>query len=80
MNQNEDIFIYARPKTTDIKDNDLVYTLDYTPYRLCRKSFLTPVDKIDKKIKAFFGANRVFYQSNEIGEIIHNYLLSCTRQ
>ena len=79
IQQNDDIFIFARPKTTDIKDNDLVYTLDYTPYRFCRKSFLTPIDKIDKRIKSFFGCNRVFYQSNEIGEIIHNYLLSCAR-
>lgn len=79
IQQNDDIFIYCRPKTTGIKDSELVYTLDYTPYMQCRKSFLQPMDKIDKKIKAFFATNRVFYQSNDIGEIIHNYLLACVK-
>lgn len=79
IQQNDDIFIYARPKTTNIKESELVYTLDYTPYMQCRKSFLQPMDKIDKKIKAFFATNRVFYQSNDIGEIIHNYMLACVK-
>ena len=44
-----------------------------------RKSFLNPLDKIDSKIKGLFSCNRVFYQSNDIGEIMHNYLLSCVK-
>ena len=79
INQNEDLFLYVRPKTTDIKENELVYTLDYKPYMNTRKTFLNPIDKIDTKIKYFFACNRVFYQSNELGELVHNYLLACVK-
>lgn len=78
--QDSDLFIFVHPKTTELKENDLVYTLDYTPHYLTRKCFLYPVDKIDTKIKALFTGNRVFYQSNDLGELIHNYLLSCVKQ
>lgn len=76
ISQNDDIFLFIRPKTTEIKNGDLLYTMDYSPNMLTRKSFLNPIDKIDKKIKSFFSCNRVFYLNNEIGEIVHNYLLA----
>lgn len=79
INQGNDLFIFVHNKTTEIKDSELVYSMEYTPRTLTRKSFLNPVDKIDMKIKAFFQSNRVFYQSNEIGEIMHNYLLACVK-
>ena len=79
INRGNDFFVYMRPKTTDFKDGDLVYSLDYTPNAFMRKTFLNPIDRIDSKIKEFFACNRVFYQSNDIGEIVHNYLLSCVK-
>lgn len=79
VNQNDDIFLFIRPKTTEIKSGDLVYTMDYTPYMNTRKTFLNPIDKLDNKIKSFFTCNRVFYQSNDIGELVHNYLLTCVK-
>ena len=79
VNKGDDIFLFIRPKTTELKAGDLIYCLDYTPNILTRKSFLNPIDKIDSKIKSFFTCNRVFYQSNDIGEIVHNYLLSCVK-
>ena len=79
VNQNDDIFLFIRPKTTEIKNGDLVYCLDYTPYSMTRKTFLNPIDKMDTKIKSFFTCNRVFYQSNDIGELVHNYLLACVK-
>ena len=79
VNQNDDIFLFIRPKTTEIKSGDLVYCLDYTPYSMTRKTFLNPIDRMDTKIKSFFTCNRVFYQSNDIGELVHNYLLSCVK-
>lgn len=79
VNKNDDIFLFIRPKTTEIKTGDLVYSLDYTPSSMTRKTFLNPIDRIDTKIKSFFSCNRVFYQSNDIGEIVHNYLLACVK-
>ncbi len=79
INQKDDIFIFVRPKTTEIKEGDLLYTLDYSPNPFVRKSFLNPIDKTDDKIKRFFATNRVFYQSNDLGEIVHNYLIACVK-
>lgn len=79
VNKDDDLLLFVHPKTTEIKDNDLVYTLDYTPSMNTRKSFLNPIDKIDTRIKNLFAGNRVFYQSNDIGEIVHNYLISCVK-
>lgn len=79
INKDSDFFVFCHFKTTEIKDNELIYTLDYTPRNNIRKTFLQPIDKTDNKIKALFGGNRIFYQSNDIGEIIHNYLLSCVK-
>lgn len=79
VNQNDDIFLFIRPKTTEIKYNELVYSLDYTPRSLTRKSFLNPIDRLDNKIKSFFSCNRVFYQSNDLGELVHNYLIACVK-
>lgn len=79
VNQGTDIFLFCRPRTSDIREGEIVYTMDYAPYMNVRKSFLFPIDKLDTKIKSFFGCNRVFYQSNEIGEIVHNYLLACVK-
>lgn len=80
VNQKNDIFIFVRMKTTEIKPTDLLYTMEYSPNPLVRKSFLNPIDKTDNKIKQFFATNRVFYQSNELGEIVHNYLIACVKQ
>lgn len=73
-----DYFIFCRPQTRDITDTDLEYSLSFTPTIYKRKSFLTPIDDTDIKIGNFFSKNRVFYQSNDIGEIVHNYLLAVT--
>lgn len=77
--QDNDYFLYIRPRTSEIKPNELVYTLDYTPSPFVRKTFTQPVDSIDNKIRGFFSTNQVYYQSNDIGEIVRNYLLACVK-
>lgn len=70
-------FLFIHEKTTPIKnrDKDLIFTLDITSHqRNIRRSILNPEDKLGEKIAAFFKHNRVFYQSNEVGEIVTNYL------
>jgi len=80
VNQNDDLFLYIHAKTTPIKKDEILYTLDdYTPSPLTRKCFLQAYDKIDNKIKAFFSFNRVFYQNNEIGELVKNYIVTCAK-
>lgn len=72
-------FIYIHKKTTPIKDDDqdLVYTLDHNPKPNYNRSIYKPVNNVQKKILWFFTNSRVFYQSNDIGDAISNYLKVC---
>ena len=71
------IFIYFHRKTTEIKDRErkLIFTLEYDINPLHRKDIMKPIDDIGKKIARLFATEKVFYQSNEIGEIVRNYLI-----
>lgn len=69
-------FIYIHIKTTPIQDtdNDLIYTLDYIPKMNYNRSIMKPINKLQETIKWYFIHDRVFYQDNEVGDTIRNYL------
>ena len=73
------VFIYMHRKTTPIKkDNEyLVYQQSPDYRRNYRISILKPYSKIDRKILELIQRNKIFYQDNEIGEIMSNYLKWC---
>lgn len=75
IQKNDDILLFFHYKTTEIKDkkNSLIYTLNNTVQINYRKNLLKGIGKLENKINLLFALNKVFYQSNEIGEIIHNY-------
>lgn len=72
-------FIYFHRKTGEIRhpDRDLIFTEEYDPrpnyVRNLRRSSLEAV----RKISLFFRDSKVFYQDNDVGEIIRNYLQFC---
>lgn len=72
-------FIYFHRKTGDIRhpDRDLIFTEEYDPrpnyVRNLRRSSLEAV----RKISIFFRDSKVFYQDNDVGEIVRNYLQFC---
>lgn len=71
-------FTFIHRKTTPLKgDNDLVYDPDYYPGPLKRRKITKPVLPVEQKIVWYFKAEKVFYQDNEVGEIVRNYLLWC---
>lgn len=75
--QRDDItFTYVHIKTTDLKDpdNDLIYTFDYNPKMNYSRSIYKPVNKIQQKVLWYFETDRVYYQDNEVGNAISNYL------
>lgn len=75
IQKDGDILLFFHYKTTEIKDtkNSLIYTLNNTVSINYRKNLLKGIGKLENKINLLFALNKVFYQSNEIGEIIHNY-------
>ena len=77
-----DKFTFIHDKTTPIRndDTDIVFCLNPCEKHNYYVSLLKPVNDITKKILTFFNANKVFYQSNEIGEIVSQYMTQCQKR
>lgn len=75
----DEIFTYIHKKSTPIKNElqDLVFSPDYSPRLNYRRNLLQAMDKIGQKIVWFYKHDKVFYQDNETGEIVRNYLNFC---
>lgn len=73
------IFTFIHRKTSDLKntDDDLIYTPDFNPRPNYKRKITKPTTPIEKKIAMFFINDKIFYQDNEIGEIVRNYLIWC---
>ena len=72
-------FTFIHRKTTELKDtdNDLIYSPDFDPRPNWKRKITKPVTDLEKKIASFYVNDKVFYQDNEVGEIIRNYLIWC---
>jgi hypothetical protein len=71
-------FTFIHRKTTPIKDEstDLVFTQRWDPRPNYRRKLTEPVPLV-RKLYAYFASDKVFYQDNEVGEIVRNYLIWC---
>lgn len=76
---DNDIFTFIHRKTTPIQDDtrDLVFTPDYNIKLNYRRKLTRPQDQLGQKIFWFFKHDRVYYQDNETGEIVRNYIKFC---
>lgn len=79
ISKNGAIFTYIHQKTTPLKDedNDIIFEQKYDPRMNHFRNILKPVNKKIAKIKSFFDCDMVYYQNNQIGEIVRNYILWC---
>lgn len=75
INVEDVYFTFIHIKTTPIKNkDDLVYSLEYNPAPNYNRSVFKPMNNIQKKILYFFQHSKVFYQDNNVGDAIANYL------
>lgn len=74
-------FTFVHRKTTPLKfpDTDLIYTTDYDPRANYRRKITKPTNNIEKKIALMYANDKIFYADNNVGEIVRNYLLWCTK-
>lgn len=81
VNKDDNVFTYIHEKTTPIKnpDKDIIYTLDYNPKINYNVNILKPLNDYQNKITWFFTHDRVYYQNNNVGDAINNYLKICKR-
>lgn len=76
---DDECFLYFHRKTTPLKEDNvqIVYQQQVDVRRNYRTNILKPYTKVDKFINELFYKQKVFYQDNEIGEIMNNYLKWC---
>lgn len=74
-------YTYIHRKTTEIKnpDSDIIFQIEPDKRYNYYKNLKKPTDNISKKIANFFRSYKVFYQDNEVGEIVRNYLQWCDK-
>lgn len=70
-------FVFVHRKTTPIQDeiNDIVYSQIPSHLRTHRIGFRGNSDNYSKFISKCIQENRVFYATNEVGEIFRNYII-----
>lgn len=79
----DNTFLYFHRKTTPLKeDNEQLVFSTEDNYKLnYRKNILRPYGKVDKLIYTLLVVReKSFYQDNEVGEIVNNYLKWCKSQ
>lgn len=68
-------FIYIMRKTTPIKDDNHIVYCHENNYKInYRKDFTIARNKMETKIISLFKSGKVFYQDNEVGEIVRNFM------
>lgn len=75
-----DNFTFIHRKTGEIKNvNDLTFDLEPSPRPNRRTRITATVDNLGKRIYSYYATDKVFYQNNEVGEIVRNYLNACRK-
>lgn len=76
VQKGDALFTYVHEKTTPIKDddNDIIYSLTYSERPNIHRKLLSRATKFESKIAQFYVTDKVFFQNNECGEIVRNYL------
>lgn len=74
-----DDFTFIHRKTGKIKnpDEDLIFELVPSSKPNRRTKITVPHDNIGKRILSYYARDKVFYQNNEVGEVVRNYLNAC---
>lgn len=81
VSKGNENFTYIHEKTTPIKDddNDLIYSLEHNQKANYKRRLLARTTKLEKQIAMYYALEKVFFQNNEVGEIVRNYILQSSQ-
>ena len=83
INIENNNFIYIHPKTTPLTEYEKTHTLIFSPEYSSLPNWIRrinePHNKVTKQIFNYFIRDKIFYSSNDVGEIVRNYLLWCRK-
>ena len=73
------MFTYIHRKTTPLKDedNDIIFSLKDDIRINHRRAINKPINELTRKIWWFYQNDLVFYQDNELGSKVNNYINFC---
>lgn len=76
--KNEELIVFCHLKTSELKykSTDVIYQLEADSRPNVRYSFTHPIDNVDRRILKLYAGKKFFYQSNDVGEIVRNYINS----
>lgn len=79
VQKGEATFIFCAPKKDPIKDpdHDFIYSTEDDPRPNWRKKITKPILPVEKNIARLFKMEKVFFATNECGEIVNNYFKWC---
>lgn len=82
IKHDEMLFTFVNKKTTPLKEEktDLIYSTDFDPRPNYYRNITRPKTQICLKIADFYIKDKIFYDSNETGEIMRNYLIWCGKE
>lgn len=76
--KDENMFTFVHLKTTPLNnDIDFIYSTEFSPRPNYHRNITRPRTQIEKRIAEFYVTDKVFYSTNEVGEIMRNYLIWC---
>ena len=83
VNVDEHNFIYVHPKTTPLTEYDkshvIIFSPEFSSLPNWNSRINEPRNKTTKRIFEYFIRDKVFYSSNDVGEILRNYLVWCRK-
>lgn len=81
VNKDNEYFTYIHEKTTPIKnpDTDLIYSLQHNEKQNYKRRLLSTATPLETKIAKFYALEKVFFQNNEVGEIVRNYIVQSSK-
>lgn len=77
VSKDNENFTYIHEKTTPLQnpDKDLIYSLNHNEKANYKRRLLATTTPLEKKIARYYALEKVFFQSNEVGEVVRNYIL-----
>ena len=81
IDKDKEWFTYIHRKTTPIKDEDksIIFKQEHDYRSNFRRRITKPYDKLGKFILSFYASEKVFYQDNEVGDMISQYIAWSTQ-
>ena len=72
-------FTYIHRKSGEIRhpERDVVFSSKYDPRPNFIRNMKKPPNDTARKILNFFRDEKVYYQDNDVGEIVRNYFMFC---